>query len=233
MILFKDIYERAIKLYDDPAIKYKYYNDPVGFDRVMFHYLMVAKNKFTSPTAITNKFCEYSEPEGIEESFDGNGSDTYILESQVPNKGKGVTFLFKVGEESISGVYNSTNNSVIFSRKIEVNETCSVTWSFAGAFTADFTTCFRSDFNVPALIDKIITILAYALLSTWGDEEVGRLLEVKNILIDTDFNLLSQANATRARIEWRDRMNENVDSLTSEFTWMIFSTPRGGSRFGK
>lgn len=233
MILFKDIYERAIKLFDDPAIKYKYYDDPVGFDQLMFKYLMVAKNKFTSPTAITNKFCEYSEPEGVEESFDGNGSDTYVLESQVPNKGKGVTFLFKIKDKSVGGTYNSVDNSVTFSQRVKNGEPCSVTWSFAGAFTANFTNCFRSDFDASAIIDKVITILAYALVSTWGDEEVGRALEVRNILTDTDFNLLSPANSARAKVDWRDKMNENMDSLNSELNWTIFSTPRGGSRFGK
>ena len=37
-----------------------------------------------------------------------------------------------------------------------------------------------------------INILAYALLSAWGDKEVGRVLEVRNILTDTDFKMYSR-----------------------------------------
>ena len=84
-----------------------------------------------------------------------------------------------------------------------------------------------------AIMDKIINILAYGLLSAWGDKEVGRVLDVRNILTDHDFQMYSQANSARAKVEWRNQMNKDMDTLISELNWMILSTPRGGSRFGK
>ena len=82
-------------------------------------------------------------------------------------------------------------------------------------------------------MEKVTTILAYALLSTWGDKEVGRVLEVRNILTDTDFKMYSPANSARAKVEWRNQMNRDMDTLVSELNWRIMSTPTGGSRFGK
>lgn len=237
MILFKDIYDRAIQLFDDPKVLQKYEEDRAGFNKLMFEYLKIAKDKFTLPSAISDELCNYTEPQAVEESSKGDGSDTYVLEGSVPNNGVGVDFIYKINGVEVEGDFvpatDTTPAKVIFSQNVGEEETWAVSWFFAGSFTSDFKNCFRSDFNVNKIVDQLITILAYAILSTWADGEVGRVLEVRNILTDSDFKMYSPANSAKAKMEWRDKMNENVDSLTSTFNWMIFSTPRGGSGFGK
>ena len=237
MILFKDIYNRAIRLFDDPKVLQKYEEDRAGFNKLMFEYLIVAKDKPTLPSAINDELCNYKKPEAVEESSNGDGSNTYVLESSIPNNGVGVDFVYKINGEEVEGEFIPSTGtqpaSVVFPREVGENETWVVEWFFAGVFTSDFKNCFRSDFNINKITDQLITILAYALLSTWADEEVGRVLEVRNILTDSDFKIYSPANSAKAKIDWRDKMNENVDTLTSTLNWMIFSTPKGGSRFGK
>ena len=120
-----------------------------------------------------------------------------------------------------------------FPRAVAADETWSVSWFYAGAFTADFSNCLRSDFPMDVIMDKVINILAYALCSAWGDKEVGRVLEVRNILTDTDFDMYSPANSARAKVEWRNQMNRDMDTLVSELNWRIMATPRGGYNFGK
>mgnify|MGYP003307195680 CR=1 FL=1 len=233
MILFYDIFERAFNLFDDPDISKKYYNDQAGFQKDMLDYLMIGKNKFTSPVSITDKLLVCEKPIGKQESDSGDGSATYVLEQQVPHGGEGVGFTFRIGPDRVLGEYDPETNSVTFPREVNINETWSVTWFYAGAFTADFSGCLRSDFPMDAIMDKVITILAYGLLSAWGDKEVGRVLEVRNILTDTDFKMYSPANSARAKVEWRDQMNRDMDTLVSELNWRIMSTPKGGTRFGK
>ena len=230
MIYFYDIFERAFNLFDDPDISQKYYNDKAGFQHIMLDYLIIGKNKFTYPTAITDKLVEYEKPEGSQAIIDGEDSDTYVLVSK-PREHSG--FTFKIGDEFVHATYDPDTNSVTFPRIVKSGEVCSVTWYYAGAFTADFSSCLRSDFPVNAIIDKVINILAYALLSAWGDKEVGRVLEVRNILTDTDFQMYSPANSANAKVAWRNQMNRDMDTLVSELNWRIMSTPRGGSNFGK
>lgn len=230
MIYFRDIFDRAFNLFDDPDISKKYFNDQAGFQADMLDYLIIGKNKFTSPTAITNRLVKCDSPEGQMEIFDGDGTDTYTLVS-TPHVASG--FTFRIGNQKVPAVYNAETNSVTFPRAIETTEQCSVTWYYAGAFTADFDGCFRSEFDMNAIMDKVVNILAYGLLSAWGDKEVGRVLDVRNILTDTDFQMYSPANSARAKVEWRNQMNRDMDTLISELTWMIMSTPRGGSRFGR
>ena len=191
-------------MFSDPDIDKKYYNDQAGFQADMLDFLILGKNKFMSPVAITDQLIVCAEPQGKMETDNGNGSDTYVLESAVVNQGQGVGFTYSINNEKVRGAYDPQTNSVTFERNVSTEETWTVAWYFAGAFTADFSSCLRSDFPMDAIMEKVINILAYALVSAWGDKEVGRVLEVRNILTDTDFKMYSPANSTRAKVEWRD-----------------------------
>lgn len=233
MIYFSEIFDRAFNLFADPDIEKKYFNDRAGFQKDMLDYLIIGKNKFVSPVAITDRLVEMDKAVGKYEEDSGDGGNEYVLESEIPNRGEGVGFTFFINKEKVFGVYNPENNSVKFERNVSTTDTWGVCWFYAGAFTADFSKCFRADYSMDAIMDKIINILAYGLLSAWGDKEVGRVLDVRNILTDHDFQMYSQANSARAKVEWRNQMNKDMDTLISELNWMILSTPRGGSRFGK
>lgn len=233
MIYFSEIFDRAFNLFADPDIEKKYFNDRAGFQKDMLDFLIIGKNKFVSPVAITSRLVEMDKAVGKYEEDSGDGGNEYVLESEIPNRGEGVGFTFFINKEKVFGVYNPENNSVKFERSVSTTDTWGVCWFYAGAFTADFSKCFRADYSMDAIMDKIINILAYGLLSAWGDKEVGRVLDVRNILTDHDFQMYSQANSARAKVEWRNQMNKDMDTLISELNWMILSTPRGGSRFGK
>ena len=233
MILFSDILERAFNLFDDPDISLKYYNDKAAYYKDMLDYLIIGKDKFTSPAIITDLLCEYDEAVGFTESDSGDGTDTYVLEQEVANSGDGVGFTFTIDGEKVFGTFNKENNSVTFEKEVLPTQQWSVSWFYAGAFTADLSGCLRSDFSMNAIVDKIVNILAYATLSVWGDKEVGRVLEVRNILTDHDFEMYSPANSARAKVEWRNQMNKDMDTLVSELNWRIMSLPKGGSKFGK
>lgn len=233
MIYFSEIFDRAFNLFADPDIEKKYFNDRAGFQKDMLDYLIIGKNKFVSPVAITSRLVEMDKAVGKYEEDSGDGGNEYVLESEIPNRGEGVGFTFFINKEKVFGVYDPENNSVKFERNVSTTDTWGVCWFYAGAFTADFSKCFRADYSMDAIMDKIINILAYGLLSAWGDKEVGRVLDVRNILTDHDFQMYSQANSARAKVEWRNQMNKDMDTLISELNWMILSTPRGGSRFGK
>lgn len=213
MIYFDEIFNRAYTLFDDPDISEHYMYDQAGFQREMLEFLKIGKNKFTSPTAITDKLIIFDGPEGKLEIIEGTGSDTYVLESQ-PHEHS--AFSFAIGKEYVRGTYDKENNKVTFDRVIPEGETASVAWFYAGAFTADFSKALRTDFPMNAIMDKVINILAYATLSAWADKEVGRVIEVRNILTDHDFKMYSPANSANAKVAWRDQMNRDMDTLVSE-----------------
>lgn len=235
MIYCDEIFNRAFNLFDDCDISRKYYYDRAGFQQDMLDFLLIGKNKFTSPTAITDKLIYMEDAVGKCIVDNGNGGKTYTLEpEEYPLDNDHVQFTFRIGKEIIpQAEYDKESHQITFPREVSADEQWSMSWFYAGCFTSDFSGCLRSDFPMNAIMDKVINILAYGTLSAWGDKEVGRVLEVRNILTDTDFTMYSPANSARAKVDWRNQMNRDMDTLVSELNWRIMSTPKGGSRFGK
>lgn len=230
MIYFEEIFNMTFNLFDDPDISRKYVLDKAGFQRDMLDFLIIGKNKPAIPEAIQEQLILSDQPQTIIEDGDGNGSATYTLEGEIPEH---YAVTYRIGKQVVFGQYDSETHQVTFDREVKAGEQWSIDAFYAGAFTGDFSKCLRSDFNMNTVMNKVITILAYATLSAWGDKEVGRVLEVRNILTDTDFKMYSPANSAKAKMEWRDKMNANMDTLSVNLNWLIMSTPRGGNRFGK
>lgn len=230
MILFSEIFDRAVNLFDDPEIRFMYVKDPVRFQQQMRPFLINGLNKWTSPTEITDRLSHYSEAEGKVEIIDGNNLSTYALVSTpVENS----VFSYRCKDEYLNGTYNKDDNTVTFDRPILADEKVIVAWYYAGAFLDDFADLFRSDFPSSALMEKVKNILAHGILSSWGDVEMNRATELRNTLSDADLKFYSPASSAKAKVEWHDQINRDMDTLISELNWRIGSTPYGGSRFGK
>lgn len=160
MILFYDIFKKAVNLFDDPDIRYAYVNNPVSFAKRMREYLLSGKNLFASPTAIVDKLTIYDNEAGMREEIEGEGTSTYTL-STTPHDN--AVFSFKINKDNVHAIYNKENNTVQFDREISHTETCTIEWYYPGAFIADFSTCLRSDFTIEVFIDKLVTILAKSI----------------------------------------------------------------------
>lgn len=124
MIYFNDIFQRAFNLFDDPDISQKYYYDPAGFQQDMLDYLLNGKNKFTSPTAITDKLVDMDDPEGYVEVIDGEGTNTYTLVSH-PHVESAYTY--RIDGNLVGGTYDVNTNQVTFNTVVATGSTCSVT----------------------------------------------------------------------------------------------------------
>ena len=81
MILFSEIFDRAVNLFDDPDIRRDYVLDPAGFQQEMRPFLINGLHKWTSPTEITDRLTVYSDAVGKVEIIDGEDIDTYALAS--------------------------------------------------------------------------------------------------------------------------------------------------------
>lgn len=230
MILFTEIFQRAVNLFDDPDIRENYYLNPVGFQKQMLPFLINGKDEITSPTIIVDELSSISNPEGFEEEFNGTGEKTYTLST---NPKDGSAFTYKINGEYVAGYYNHADNTVTFPKIITAEDTCSVAWYFAGAFTSDFNVGLRGDFPRSVFLEKMKEILAHATVCAWAEQEKNRALEFRNILSDADMTFYSPANSIKSKTEWHHSLMTEMDTLLSELNWRIFSTPNGGSRFGK
>ena len=72
-ILFSEIYTKAVALFDDPQITKAYQFNRVLFEKKMYTYLQNALAMFNNPLIISTKLSNHNLPEGVMETFEGNG----------------------------------------------------------------------------------------------------------------------------------------------------------------
>lgn len=231
MILFNDIFNRAVYLFDDPDIQRAYVSNPVGFAKRMRPFLINGMCMFSNPTPIASLLSDYTDPEGYLETFDGDGTSTYVL-STTPQDNSFFTCLIN-GVADILASYDSTTNAVTFSSVVAVGTTCSVEWYYAGEYTTDFSGVLSSRISLSFVIERVRDILAHCLLLAWAQDQRNFLLDIRNLLTDTDFKLHSPANSVRAKTEWYQNIREGLADLTQKLSWDVWSGAIGGKQIGK
>lgn len=254
-ILFSEIFDRAVYLFDDPDIRQEYADDPVTFQMDMRPLLINGAQQFTHPIVIADMLCDYSDDEGASESYDYVSADVTDGSAPISYSSSTGTYTFRLGTDSantpVSGAvfsvrvngnlatdvrYDEATNAVLFSYDSGMSDGDNVVvyWYYAGAFTDDFSNIgFRGDYNVKGIVTKIINILATSVAVEWSFNEMNRALEIRNILSNSDMQFYSPANSAQAKVEWHKAVQREMDSLETQLNWRIHATPVGGSNFGK
>ena len=74
-------------------------------------------------------------------------------------------------------------------------------------------------------------ILARCLVLCWAEENENYILEIRNILTDTDFKLHSPANAVRSKIEWVKHLKWELNTMRNKLGWNLYSRSRGAGGY--
>ena len=229
MLLFKDIYNKAINLFDDPIIERAYMEDTVEWEQLMYPYLENGVNLFINPTRISYLLVDQTPPQGKFELFDGNGGSIYPL-STTPMTNSDFSFRID-GVPDLLATYDQTSNSVTFTKDIPVGSKCSVEWYFAGQFNTDFASAASATVPAAVIAYRTKEILSRALVLNWATDEQNFLLDIKNVLTDTDFKVYSPANSVRAKVEWKKSIEYEFNTLTNNLAWELFSRKQHGGNY--
>lgn len=229
MLEFKEIYNKAINLFDDPIIQKAYMEDTVRWEKLMFPYLENGVVLFNSPTKIAYLLADQTAPNGMIEIFEGNGGATYQLSSMPVNKSD---FSFAInGMYDRGAAYDGASNSVTFSKAVPVGSRCSVEWYYAGCFNTDFTSAATPAISASLIAFKVKEILSRALVLNWATNEQNFLLDIKNVLTDTDFKIYSPANSVRAKVDWKKSIEWEFDTLKNNFGWELYDRKQNRGNF--
>lgn len=229
MLSFKEIYDRAITLFDDPIIQRAYFEDTVRWMKLMFPYLESGTPLFINPTNISYLLIDQTAPKGVIDIFEGNGGATYRL-STTPAAGSYFSYMVD-GKYDRGATYDVPTNTVTFSNPVAVGSKCSAEWYTPGQFNTDFKPAAAATVSAATIQYKVKEILARALVLAWATNEQNFLLDIKNLLTDTDFKLYSPANAVRAKVEWKQSIEYEFNTLTNNLSWELFSRKQHGGRF--
>lgn len=229
MILFKDIYNKAIPLFDDPDIQRAYFENTIRWQKLMFPYLESGVSLFTNPTKISFLLVDQDAPEGKMEIFEGNDTNTFLL-SSTPKEGADFSCTIQ-GKIDYLATYDPVTNSVTFSKKVLQGEKCSVEWYFGGKFNTDFQSAQTAYVSADVISTKVKEILARALVLNWAENEKNFALDIRNVLTDTDFKMYSPANSLKAKIEWVKQLRYDFDSMQTKLAWDLLSRKYTGGNY--
>lgn len=221
MILFKEIYNKAINLFNDPDIQSAYVHDTVRWEKIMYTYLQNGINLFTNPTKISFLLLDQDPPEGVLEVFDGADTATYTVTATPP---EGCDMSFIIGDEyDREAVYNATNHTVTFSQPVTTGTKCSVEFYYAGAFLTDFSSAATNVTSADIIQYRVTEILARALVLVWAQNERDFALDIRNLLTDTDFKIYSPANSIEAKVKWVKRLDNEFRTMQNKLAWDLVS----------
>ena len=218
MISFSEIYKQAISLFDDPEITEAYDSNKMSFDKLMYPFLNASLSLFTNPSMIGRMLSDYIEPKGTMEIFDSDGQTLEFELSFVPEK----DCLFECFADGIKVdfSYDKDLNKIVFFEQIEAGKEYSVECYFEGCFNTDLKVTNNAPIDKD-IRNKTISILARLLVSAWGEKTKNYLLDIQNILTDTDFQLHPASNALNAKVNFVQRITEELYQLQNKLSHII------------
>ena len=214
MIAFSDIYDRFVNIVDDPQINKAYITNPIKFQKLCDKFLTNGLSYFTHPIKAAAMMSAQQSPDGEVEGFQGDGGATYTITMNIP---EGAQVVCSIGQKpdpfaEISGT------TVTFSEVVPVGKYCFVEWYVGGAFTADFTLA-AGGMDKATFARRVTEIIAKSMVVGWADKEQNFLLDIRNLLNDTDFKLHSPANSLKSKREWVESLRYDVYSAQNTLDW--------------
>ena len=221
-ILFSDIYEKAIALFDDPKITVAYQTNIIQFDKLMYTYLQNAITMFHNPASIALKLASYNEPSGVMQVWVSDGANSTLKLDDAFEIKENSEYLFVEGELTVEGVLDKDSRTVTFPDVLPKGKEYAFEQYYVGEFLDTFTNFNKKVPGSDAMVQNTIKdILARLLVRAWGEGERNLLLDIRNILQDSDFKLTPNNRILDSKNEWIDQLDSEIFQLQNRLAWMI------------
>lgn len=221
-ILFSEIYEKAIALFDDPKITIAYSTNAIQFNKLMYTYLQNAINMFDNPLGISVRLSSFAPPVGTAEVFEGDGTtSTFTLDPNFEITENSL-YEYTANGEIVQGELNIEERTVTFPIVLQEGEEYSFQQYYPGEFLDNFV-----DFNANTdkgnnmVVGRIKDILARLLVKAWAEEERNFLLDIRNLMQDSDFKIMSNDKILNAKNKWIEQLNNEILQYQNRLAWTI------------
>ena len=214
MIVFSDIYDRFVNIVDDPQINKAYVTNPIKFQKLCYKFLINGLSYFTHPIKVASMMSLQQNPAGEAEAFAGDGGTTYTITMTIP---EGALVVCSIGQKP-DPFAEINGTTVTFSEAVPVGKYCFVEWYVGGAFTADFGLA-AGGMDKSTFTRRAVEIISKSMVVGWADKEQNFLLDIRNLLNDTDFKLHSPANSLKSKREWVESLRYDVYSAQNTLDW--------------
>ena len=184
VISFKDIYTKAIGLFDDPKITAAYNSNLIQFYKLMYVYLQNSISLFNNPLSVMKLISNFEEPTGQMEIFEADGiSKEFELDSEFQIK-ENSSYEYIANGERVNAKFNKDTRTVIFEEVLPIGQQYSFEQYSIGKIECDLGDNGLSTMVQINILNCIKDILARLLVKTWGENTRNFLLDIQNILTD-------------------------------------------------
>lgn len=218
-ISFKGIYTKAIGLFDDPKLTIAYNTNLMQFYKLMYTYLQNSISLFNNPLSAVRLLGTYKEPKGQMEVFTGDGKNKeFFLDDNFIILNNSI-YQYIVNGKPVEANIDKENRKVIFPEILENGVEISVEQYYIGEFESSFDTTIAKAEQQQIMINQIQDILARLLVKSWGENTRNFLLDIQNILMDSDFKLHSASAALTSKNAWLDQLDQEILQYQNKLAW--------------
>lgn len=218
-MLFSDIYSKSIALFDDPKITVAYNTNKIQFYKLMYTYMQNAINMFQNPTWIGMKLANYTDAKGEMETFPGTGAQNEFITTLNPPEGS--IFQFVEGSIIVEGTYIPDEHRVIFPDTLPEGQEYAFEYYFPGSFDDEFFNETPQNSGDALIIHLVKDILARLLVKAWAESERNFLLDIRNIMQDSDFKITGNDRILSAKNAWVNQLDTEILQLQNKLGWNI------------
>ena len=225
MILFEEIYNKAVVLFDDPKITTAYEENKIAFCKHMYGFFNNVS--IYEPVIIGQILSDVTNPIGQMEIFDANGvSSEFTVEMDIP---KNSIIMFYADGNICSGTYDMEHKRVIFDGDtLETGKEYGLEYYYPGSYNCEFTSISNDNLVINDIEQKVKNILARLLVIAWAESVKNMLVDIQGILRDTDFKLTPNSQILSAKVKWIDDLYRQNLAEQNKLSWRIrYSHDRG------
>ena len=229
-ILFKDIYTKSIALFDDPKITVAYETNIVQFEKLMYTYLQNAVGLFHNPAAIGMRLANYKEPIGKLETYEADGvnkefdidPELIAIYSDTTHSNNSIDYCFIENNLHVKAKIDKENNKVIFPDILPEGQQYALEVYYCGEFLSNFDGLNKNTSAGNNMISSTTRdILARLLVRSWAEEERNMVLDIRNLMQDSDFKLMSNDRILNSKNNWIDQLDNEVFQMQNRLAWTV------------
>lgn len=225
MILFEEIYNKAVVLFDDPKITTAYEENKIAFCKHMYGFFNNVS--IYEPVIIGQILSDVTDPIGQMEIFDANGkSSEFKVEMDIPENS---IIMFYANGNICDGIYDPESKKVTFNGEVlETGKEYGLEYYYPGSYNGNFYSISNDSLVINDIEQKVKNILARLLVIAWAESVKNMLVDIQGILRDTDFKLTPNSQILSAKVRWTDDLQRQNLAEQNKLSWRIrYSHDRG------
>lgn len=225
MILFEEIYNKAVVLFDDPKITTAYEENKIAFCKHMYSFFNNVS--IYEPVIIGQILSDVTNPIGQIELFDADGiSSEFDVEMNIPENS---IIIFYADGNICDGTYDAENHKVIFNGDVlESGKEYGLEYYYPGNYNGNFSVISNDGLVISDIEQKVKNILARLLVIAWAESVKNMLVDIQGILRDTDFKLTPNSQILSAKVKWIDDLYRQNLAEQNKLSWRLrYSHNRG------